>query len=83
MTKPNTEQFMSINIKDAPYTLYGGYITKLGKINSIQTESILNNYFTYYAFTKDNIFKLFYIQNPFLNKPFAFIFNDYYSLYKF
>ena len=33
--KPNTEQFMLISINNAPYTLYRGYITELGEINSI------------------------------------------------
>ena len=74
---------MSMSINDALYTLYGDYITELGEINGIQTVSILNNYFAYHAFTKDNIFKLSNTQNPFPNKPFAFIFNDHYFLYKF
>ena len=33
--EPNTEQFMLINIDNALYTLYGGYITELGEINGI------------------------------------------------
>ena len=49
---------MLISINNAPYTLYRGYITELGEINGIQTVSILNNYSAYYAFTRDNIFKL-------------------------
>ena len=44
---------------------------------------IFNNHFAYYVFTKNDIFKLFDIQNPFFNKPFAFIFNNYYFLYEF
>ena len=72
-----------MSIDDAPYTLYGDYMTELGEINGIQTVFILNNHFTYYAFTRDNIFKLSDIQNPFLNKPFAFIFNNRYSSYEF
>ena len=58
MAKPNTEQFILMNINDAPYTLYKGYITELGEINGIQIVSILNNYSAYYMFTRDNIFKL-------------------------
>ena len=45
--------------------------------------SIFNDHFTYYVFTKDDIFKLSNTQNPFHNKPFVFIFDDRYSLYKF
>ena len=74
---------MLMSINNAPYTLYGGYITELGEINGIQMVFILNNYFAYYAFTKDNIFKLSNTQNPFHNKPFAFTFDDYYSSYEF
>ena len=33
--KPNTKQFILININNALYTLYRGYITELGEINSI------------------------------------------------
>ena len=45
--------------------------------------SILNDYSTYYTFTRDNMFKLSDIYNPFPNKPSIFIFNDCYSLYEF
>ena len=83
MAKPNTKQFILISINDAPYTLYKSYIIKLGEIDGIQTISILNNYFTYHMFTRNDIFKLSNIQNLFSNKPFVFIFNDYYLLYKF
>jgi hypothetical protein len=72
-----------MSIDDAPYTLYRGYMTELGEINGIQTVSILNDHFTYYAFTRDNMFKLSDIQNPFYNKPSTFIFDDRYSLYEF
>ena len=44
---------------------------------------IFNNHFAYHAFTKNDMFKLFNIQNPFSNEPFVFIFNNYYFLYKF
>ena len=43
----------------------------------------INDYSAYYAFTKDNIFKLSNIQNLLPNKPSIFTFNDRYSLYKF
>ena len=58
-------------------------MTELREINGIQTVSILNNHFTYYTFTKNDMFKLSNIQNLFFNKPFAFTFNDCYLLYKF
>ena len=72
-----------MSIDDALYTLYRGYMIKLGEINGIQTVSILNNHFTYHIFTRNNIFKLSNTQNPFPNKPSMFTFNDHYFLYKF
>jgi hypothetical protein len=60
---------------------FDNYITKLGEINGIQTVFILNNYFIYYIFTKDNMFKLFSTYN--LPVSFAFIFNNCYFLYEF
>jgi len=48
---------MSMSIDDALYTLYRGYITELEEINGIQIVSILNDYSTYYMFTRDDIFK--------------------------
>ena len=33
--KSNTKQFILININNAPYTLYKGYMTELGEINGI------------------------------------------------
>jgi hypothetical protein len=74
---------MLISIDNALYTLYKSYITELGEINGIQTVSILNNYFTYYIFTRNDMFKLSNIQNLFSNKPSAFTFNNHYLLYKF
>ena len=35
MAKPNAKQFILMNINDVLYTLYRGYITELGEINSI------------------------------------------------
>ena len=58
-------------------------MTKLGEINSIQIVFIFNNHSTYHVFTRDNMFRLSNIQNPFPNEPSAFIFNNYYSLYEF
>ncbi len=57
MAEPNTNQFMSMSIDNALYTLYRGYMTELGEINSIQIVSILNDHSTYYTFTRDDIFK--------------------------
>ena len=47
-----------------------------------------NNHFAYYAFTKNNMFKLSNTQNLFpkpglRDEPFAFTFNDCYFSYKF
>src|SRR6266536_1284922 len=79
---------MSMSIDDALYTLYKGYMTELGEINSIQTVSILNDYSTYHTFTKDNMFKRSDTQDPFPkpglgSKPSTFTFNDCYSSYEF
>ena len=35
MAEPNAEQFILMSIDNALYTLYGGYMTKLGEINGI------------------------------------------------
>ena len=35
MAKPNAKQFILMNINDALYTLYRGYIIELGEINGI------------------------------------------------
>ena len=35
IAKPNTKQFILISINNTLYTLYKGYITKLGEINGI------------------------------------------------
>ena len=35
IAKPNAEQFILISINNALYTLYKGYMTELGEINSI------------------------------------------------
>ena len=35
MAKPNAKQFILMNINNALYTLYRGYIIELGEINSI------------------------------------------------
>jgi hypothetical protein len=69
---------MTINIKEV---LYRAYTTELEEINDIQTVFILNNYFVYYIFTKDDMFKLSNTYNLLIS--FAFIFNNRYSLYKF
>ncbi len=88
MAEPNTDQFMLISIDDALYTLYRGYMTELREINGIQTVSILNDYSTYYTFTRDNIFKQSDIQDLFPklglgSKPSTFTFNNRYSLCEF
>ncbi len=79
---------MSMSIDDALYTLYRGYITELEEINGIQIVSILNDYSTYYMFTRDDIFKRSDIQDLFPkpglgSEPSTFTFNDRYSSYKF
>jgi hypothetical protein len=77
-----------MSIDDAPYTPYGGYMTKLGEIDGIQPVSILNNHSAYHVFTRDDMFKLSDIHNPFPkpdlgNEPSSFTFNDRYSSYEF
>ena len=79
---------MLISINNALYTLYRGYMTELGEIDSIQTVSILNNHSAYHMFTRDDMFKLSDTQTPFLkpglgNEPSTFTFNNCYLLYKF
>jgi hypothetical protein len=69
---------MTISIEEA---LYKAYTTELGEINSIQTVFILNNHFTYYIFTKDDMFKLSSTHNSLIS--FAFTFNNRYSSYEF
>ena len=54
-----------MNIKEDPNILYRTYITELGKINSIQTVAILNDYSAYYMFTRDTTFKILDIDNLF------------------
>jgi hypothetical protein len=72
---------MLISIEEA---LYKTYITELGKVNSVQTVSILNDYSAYYTFTRDNIFKLPSTQNPQTNLTFSvFTFDNRYSSYEF
>ena len=60
---------------------FDNYVTELGEINGIQTVSILNDYFVYYAFIRHNMFKLFSTYNSLISS--AFIFNNRYSLYEF
>jgi len=48
------------------------YFTKYGKVNSIQTITVLNNQFTLYAITKLDIFNK-------LKKSSVFSFNNRYS----
>jgi hypothetical protein len=70
---------MSITIKEA---LYRAYITKLRKIDGVQTVFILNDHSVYYTFTRDDMFKLSSTLNP--QTIFSvFTFDNRYSLYEF
>jgi hypothetical protein len=69
---------MSISMEEA---LYRAYMTELREINNIQTVFILNNHSVYYAFTRDDMFKLSSTYNPLISS--AFIFENCYSLYEF
>jgi hypothetical protein len=61
--------------------LYRAYITELEEINGIQTVFILNDHFAYYAFTRDDMFKLSSTHNLLISS--AFTFDNCYSLYEF
>ena len=70
-----------MSIDDTLYTPYEGYVTELGEIDGVRTVSILNDHFTYHAFTGDDMFELSDTQNPFPkldlgNEPSAFTFDD-------
>jgi hypothetical protein len=69
---------MTISIEEA---LYRAYTTELGEINGIQTVSILNDHSAYYAFTRDNMFKLSSTHNPLISSVFTF--DNRYSSYEF
>jgi hypothetical protein len=60
---------------------FNNYVTKLEKINGIQTVFILNNHSAYYVFTRDNMFKLFSTYNLLISS--AFTFDNCYSSYEF
>ena len=71
-SKPDTNQFMSLDIKEP---LYKSYLIELGEINRIQIILILNNQSTYHAFIKDDIFRSLPL-NKQTAMSFTFIFDD-------
>jgi hypothetical protein len=75
------QQFMQMQIEDALYKLYKGYITELREIDRVQIISVLNNYLTYHLFTRDSKLELLDMRQQV--KTAAFIFNDQYSSCKF